>query len=165
MLQRRCFDDNIKNAGLGDSRETMIVLIPELPAQVTPASLYRYLTSCMEKVWLLPVFRRRGRLEKCEILRIRDPANDEVEYQGLAYVDNEMTGEALIKLIANCRLQGQALSPRVYFSRSNRKERRMRSTQPGELAIVDRRRADRRREHLVIERVHDHPLASPPLSS
>jgi hypothetical protein len=107
----------------------------------------------MKNVWLLPVFRRRGTLEKCEVIRIKDPVENRVEYQGLAYIDDDVTGEALIKQISSCRISGQTLQPRIYYNRSNRKERRMRAMQPGEMAIMDRRRTDRRRDNLIIDHV------------
>ncbi|MCB1759716.1 MAG: hypothetical protein KDI68_08040 [Gammaproteobacteria bacterium] len=131
----------------------MIILIPGIPADTNPDSLQQFLQNCMNSVWLLPVFRRRGRVERCEVLRIKDPAQNRVEYHGLAYVDDETTGEALIKQISSCRIDGRTMQPRIYHSRSSNKERRMRSTDPEELAIVDRRRSDRRRNNLIIDHI------------
>ena len=45
-------------------------------------------------------------IEKCEILRIKDRDSNQVQYQGLAHIDDDITGEALIKQLNNCHFQG-----------------------------------------------------------
>ena len=140
----------------------MIILIPDLGENTTPEQLYQFVSSCMKNVWLLPVFSRKGRLEKCEILRIKARDSSQVQYQGLAYVDDDMTGQALIKQLSNCHLTGSALKPRIYHSRSAVKERRVNLSDSENIAIVDRRRTDRRRNNLLIERVvSPTPLSTP----
>ena len=131
----------------------MIILIPDLGEETSPERLYGFVASCMKNIWLLPVFRRKGRLEKCEILRIKDRDSNRVQYQGLAYVNDDMTGEALIKQLNNCHLTGNSLKTRVYHSRSAIKDRRVNLADSDNIAIVNRRRTDRRRSNLLIERV------------
>jgi len=131
----------------------MIILIPDVGESTSPEKLHDYISSCMKNVWLLPVFRRKGRLEKCEILRIKDPESRLVQYQGLAYVDDDITGEALIKQLNGCHLLGTRLKPRIYRSRSDIKERRVNLADSDNIAIVNRRRKERRRSNLLIERI------------
>lgn len=131
----------------------MIILIPDLGANISPDKLSEFVSSCMKNVWLLPVFIRKGRLEKCEILRIKERETNRVQYQGLAYVDNDITGKALIKQLSGCYFKGISLKPRVYHTRSAIKERRVNLADSDNIAIVNRRRRDRRRSDLLIERV------------
>jgi len=138
----------------------MIILIPDLGKDTSPEKLCEFVAFRMKNVWPLPGFRRRGRLEKCEILRIKDQESNRVQYQGLAYVDDDMAGAALIRQLNGCHLEGVNLRPRVYHSRSAVKERRVNLSDSDNLAIVNRRRTDRRRCNLLIEKV-----VSPPASS
>ena len=130
----------------------MIILIPDLGENISPEKLHKFVSSCMKNVWLLPVFIRKGRLEKCEILRIKDPQTDPVQYQGLAYVDDDVTGKALVKQLNGCHFAGISLKPRVYHSRSSIKERRVNLADSHNIAIVNRRGRDRRRSGLLVER-------------
>jgi len=139
----------------------MIVLIPDLDQSTTPEDLHEYVAGCMKSVWLVPIFRRKGRLEKCEILRIKDPDNDQVQHQGLVYVDDEATGAALIKQLSGCRFFRKTLKPRIYHQRSRTRERRVNLVDSEDIAIFNRRRSDRRRQNLLIERV----VSSLPLST
>lgn len=131
----------------------MIVLLPDLNQNTKPEELHEYVANCMKNAWLLPIFRRKGRLEKCEILRIKDPDNEKIQYQGLVYVDDEATGAALIKQLSGCRFSHNTLKPRIYHHRTNSRERRVSLVDSENIAIVDRRRSDRRRKNLLIERV------------
>ncbi|MCP5407098.1 MAG: hypothetical protein H6963_06025 [Chromatiaceae bacterium] len=131
----------------------MIILIPDLAENTSPDNLHQYVSSCMKNVWLLPVFRKKGSLEKCEILRIKDRDSNQVQYQGLAYIDDDITGEALIKQLNNCHFQGINLKPRVYHSRAATKERRVNLADSNDIAIVNRRRRERRRSNLLIEKI------------
>ncbi|MCP4286898.1 MAG: hypothetical protein GY792_21040 [Gammaproteobacteria bacterium] len=91
-------------------------------------------------------------MEKCEILRIKDRNSNQVQFQGLVYVDDDMTGMALIKQLNTYRLKGSNLHPRVYHTRSDNKERRVNLVDSHDIAIVNRRRIDRRRSNLLVER-------------
>lgn len=138
----------------------MIILIPDLSENITPERLYELVASCMKSVWILPIFRRKGQVEKCEILRIKDRDSNQVEYQGLVYVSDEMTGNSLIKQLNGCQLAGICLNCRVYHIRSPRKERRVNLSDSNDIAIINRRKTDRRRSNLLIERVISPPVPS-----
>ena len=138
----------------------MIILIPDLGENISPERLYELVASCLKGIWLLPIFQRKGHLEKCEILRIKDRDNNKVQYQGLAYVSDDMTGKALIKQLNSCRINEKQLNSRIYHSRSTIKERRVNLSDSNNIAIVNRRRTDRRRDNLLIERVVSPPPAS-----
>lgn len=129
----------------------MIILIPDLGENTSPEILRDFVASCMKNIWLMPVFRKKGRLEKCEILRIKERDSNRVQYQGLAYVDDDITGAALIKQLNSCQFDGNQLKTRVYRSRCATRERRVNLADSDNIAIVNRRRTDRRRGNLLIE--------------
>ena len=141
----------------------MIILIPDLGENISPERLYELVASCLKNIWLLPIFQRKGHLEKCEILRIKDRDNNRVQYQGLAYISDDITGKALIKQLNSCQIDEKYINCRVYHSRSNIKERRVNLADSNDIAIVNRRRRDRRRDNLLIERVVS-PPPSPTIS-
>ena len=152
-----------KNSWVWHGIDSMIILIPDLDENTDPEQLYQFVSSCMKNVWLLPVFSRKGHLEKCEVLRIKASDSNQVQYQGLAYVDDDKTGQALIKQLGNCHLRGATLKPRVYHSRSAAKERRVNLADSENIAIVNRRRRDRRRSNLLIEKIVAPAQLSAPL--
>ncbi len=131
----------------------MIVLILQIPESATQEALCHFVKTSLRKVWLLPVF-KKGLLESCEIRRIIDPKDGSTEYQALIRVDDVRTGEALAKQLNGKALSGGKIRARIYHPRSPKRERRVNLADSHNIAIVDRRRKERRRPNLVIETMH-----------
>lgn len=128
----------------------MIIIVPNLPADFGPARLCELAGRALKGIWLLPSF-RRGRIETCEILRIRQAANRVEEFHGLIHLSESGTGKALIRQLNRVTLGGSPIRAREYFERSPRRDHRVDIPGSPPLAIVDRRKGDRRRPHLSIE--------------
>ncbi len=129
----------------------MIIFIQDLSDSTTRAELNTFITQDLNRAQLIP-FLKRGKLEMSDIIRIKDLDTGKVEYHGLAYIDDAMEGETLVKHLNGCRLSGKTMKVREYFPRNHR-ERRV-SPEKEQLAIVDRRRLDRRRKNLRIETLY-----------
>ncbi|HHH39792.1 MAG TPA: hypothetical protein ENK50_09490 [Sedimenticola sp.] len=130
----------------------MIIFIRNIPDTTTREELDAFISRGLRRTQLLP-FLRRERLQSSDILKIHDLDADRVEYHGLAYIDDDMEGAALIKSLNGSQLQGRSMQVREYFPRNSQRDRRLGSA-PAPLAIVDRRRRERRRKNLRIETLY-----------
>jgi hypothetical protein len=139
----------------------MIIFIRDISDSTSQKELNAFTTQGLRRTQILP-FLRRGKLKMSDILRIRNLDTDRVEYHGLAYIDDDREGETLIRHLSGSLLHGKVMEVREYFPRSGRRERRLNSGK-GQLAIVDRRRGDRRRKNLQIETLYGSlPDGKPP---
>lgn len=137
----------------------MIIFIQNVPETVSQKELDDFISEGLRRVRIFPYF-AKGTLETCDVLRIRD--GERVEYHGLAFIEGERAGRALIRHLRGWRLGGESVALRQYLVRSKNRDRRMLSADNQELAIVDRRRGERRRDNLLIETVYGAELPSAP---
>lgn len=128
----------------------MIVIIPNLPPEYGITELRMLATGALDNVWLLPLF-RKGQITNCEILRIHDPDAAGQECHGLIYLQNEATGKALIRQFGKTMLNGEPVQARQFFERTSGHDHRVDLHRDHPLAIIDRRKGDRRRPHLLVE--------------
>jgi hypothetical protein len=101
----------------------MIVFIREIPETASQKELGDFVCEGLKRMRLLP-FPRQRKLEKCDILRIKDLDTDRVEYHGLAYLKDERTAKALIKHLDGSKLNGKKVEVRAYHKRSPLGDRR-----------------------------------------
>jgi len=128
----------------------MIVIILNLPPEYGIEELRMLAAGALENVWLLPLF-KKGQITNCEILRIRDPDAADQEYHGLVHLQDKATGKALIRQLGKTMLNGEPVQARQFFERSSSRDHRVDLHRDSPLAIVDRRKSDRRRPHLLVE--------------
>ncbi len=128
----------------------MIVIIPDLPPDYGLESLRMLAEGALDNMWLLPLF-KKGQIQGCEILHIHDQQGGGRESHGLVYLQDEQTGRALIRQLRRATLNGRPVRARQYFERTASRDQRVGLHGPAPLAIVDRRKGDRRRRHLTIE--------------
>jgi len=130
----------------------MIIFIREIPKTVGRQDLCAFVNKGLHARWLLPMFHEKN-VEKCEILRIENMETQLSEYHGLVYVDDDRTGQTLIKQLNGGKLGDRKVEVRSYRKRATRQERRRRLDGSNDLVIVDRRCSDRRRKNLIIETI------------
>ncbi|HEB96624.1 MAG TPA: hypothetical protein ENI96_09375 [Sedimenticola thiotaurini] len=128
----------------------MIVIVPNLPADFGPARLRLLARDTLRGIWLLPSS-RRGRIEGCEILHIRDADGLVEEFHGLIHLSESAAGKAFIRQLNRQSVGGRRIQAREYIERSPERDHRVGLRPPAPLAIVDRRKGDRRRQHLTRE--------------
>jgi len=131
----------------------MIIFIREIPETASQKELGDFISGGLNRMRLLP-FSRRRKVEKCDILRIKDLDTDRVEYHGLAYLDDERAAKALIKQLNGAALNGKKVDVRSYYKRSVDRDRRRPGRQMTNLAILNRRQGDRRRGNILVETLH-----------
>lgn len=143
----------------------MIIFIREIPETASQKELGDFVSGGLGRMRLLP-FTRKGKVEKCDILRIKDLATDRVEYHGLAYLDDERTAKTLVKKLNGAKLNGKRVEVHGYCKRSPLRDRRQSDRPMENLAIMDRRQKDRRRTNILIETLHgSRPAVLPDVNS
>lgn len=143
----------------------MIIFIREIPETASKKEVDDFVSDGLNRMRLLP-FPRKRKVEKCDILRIKDLDTNRVEYHGLAYIDDERTAKVLIKHLNDTKLNGKRVQVRNYHKRSPLGERRRPERQMTNLAIMDRRQGDRRRSNILVETLHgSRPAMLPDINS
>ncbi len=130
----------------------MIVIVPNLPPKYGIGALRALTDEALENVWLLPLF-KKGQITNYEILRIHDPDGAGEECHGLVHLHDRQTGKALIRQLGKSTLNGRPIQARQFFERNSSRDHRVDLHADSPLAIVDRRKGDRRRSRLMIELV------------
>ena len=135
----------------------MIIFIQNIPGPLSREELENFVAEGLRRVRTFPYF-AKGTLEKCDVLRIK--AKDQVEYHGLAFIDGERAAKAHIRYLPGSTLAGRKVVVRQYHQRAEQGDRRVLPPNREDLAIVDRRRGDRRRRNLQIEALYGHDFPS-----
>ena len=128
----------------------MVIFIRKIPETASQKDLGEFIAAGLRRTGFLRLFRKR-QTQDCDILRIKDLDKDLVEYHGLAYIKDKRLAASLVKNLNGSKLKGKRVEVRRYYQRSPDRERRTRLSSPENLAIVDRRQGERRRDHLMIE--------------
>ncbi len=128
----------------------MIIFVPNLPEELGLAGLRQLAERALRGIWLLPLT-NRGRIEACEILHIREAGGKGEEFHGLVHLSEDSMGRPFIRQLGRETLDGRPIRAREYVERSPLRDPRVGLPAPSPLAIVDRRKGDRRRPNLHIE--------------
>lgn len=128
--------------------QIMEVFIRRLPNSTTRLDLMQFITSALKPKWYLLQFSPSGNLMHCDICRIEDPHNNQVEYHGIVQIEPPSAAINVIKQLNGEFFKSKKVEVRKFFRRSiKRDRRRMSPTQP----ITDQRRQDRRRPYIHTE--------------
>jgi len=131
----------------------MILFIRDIPETVNHKNLCDFVSKGLHHVWGKPLF-NKGKIERCDVLRIKDLDNNHVEYHGLAFIDNDKTAKALMKQLNRSKLNGKKVDVRKFRIRTPDLDSRRSYTSTQNLAFIDRRRRDRRRPNLLLETLY-----------
>ena len=131
----------------------MIIFVKGIPSSAQRQDLHDFILRGLQRRWLLPMFQKKS-VDKCDILRIENMENQRFEYHGLVHVGDDRTGQALIKQLDGTRFGDREVEVRSYQQRTGQRDRRLLpQSGPGNLAIVDRRCKERRRQNLIVETI------------
>lgn len=130
----------------------MLLFIRLLPESTTEHELRQFVHRAVYSPWLR-LIGPPSRVSSVQIIRICNPEIDSVEYHGIVGVEPAKTALSVIKKLDERELRGKKVTVRKYFSRSARRDRRLQRPEVRFLAIFNRRKKNRRRLNLAIERV------------
>ncbi len=130
----------------------MKLLIRQLPASITEQDVKNFVSKGVTPLWkrFLPT---KTRVDDIKILKITDAVRHTVEYHGVVAISPESAVTAAVRSLHAKRLKETSVAVDRYHNRSSYRDQRSSQIEPRELAISDRRIADRRRSGLLIEQV------------
>ncbi len=128
----------------------MEVFVRRLPESVTRLDLLHFLSAGAKGRWSLFNRRTSAAVINCEIFRIVNLEDDSVEFHGIAHVEPADVAMTTIERLDGSYLKGKLMEVRPYIQRSASGDRR-RNPVSGETGYSERRRENRRREHLSID--------------
>ncbi|MGR9116166.1 MAG: RNA recognition motif domain-containing protein [Gammaproteobacteria bacterium] len=126
----------------------MIVFLRRIPAGTKKYEISAFLDQALNG----GLFTKSGRIDDIQILKLRDKWSNSVEYHGLVRIEPEAAAKRVIKMLNRKPINGKPINVREYFLRNWHNDRRLRMNH-FEAEIQERRKSDRRRNHLEIERV------------
>lgn len=132
----------------------MDIFIRRLPKSTTRLDLIQFAAEALEPHWHLLEFSPIGRLRGCEIIRIADELQDNVEYHGIIHVEPQKAGLAVIDRLNGTFLNNKKVDVRQFHQRSAQHDRRRHQPQPLPVEISEQRKRDRRRPQLVFNNLH-----------
>jgi len=127
----------------------VLVFIRLLPESVTQSDLRKFVRNALRPSWLNP-FSSQSRIQATEIRKLCNRATLSVEYHGVVEIESAKAAVAAIHKLNRTSLKGKVVEVRKYFQRSLQRDRR---EGVPELLSANRRKQDRRREGMTVERV------------
>ncbi len=135
----------------------MLVFIRNMPESISSDELHRLVDAVMKRSWF--PFRQRGSIENLDIIKVQDQDNRTVEHHGLVDIEPDGTALAAIKKLNRSFIGGGQVSAGPYSIRSAYRDRRGHKPHEEDLSVIDRRRGDRRRENLIMDKLSDEQVA------
>ncbi|MCW8890947.1 MAG: RNA-binding protein [Sedimenticola sp.] len=129
----------------------MEVFIRRLPNSTTRLDLMQFISSALKPKWYLLQFAPLGNLMHCDICRIDDPLNKQVEYHGIVQIEPPSAAIAVIKQLNGEYFKSKKVEVRKFFRRSINRDRRRLAPHLTPSSLTDQRKQDRRRPHIHTE--------------
>lgn len=129
----------------------MEVFIRRLPNSTTRLDLMQFISSALKPRWYLLQFAPVGTLTHCDICRIDDQLNNQVEYHGIVQIEPPSAALNVIKQLNGEYFKSKKVEVRKFFRRSIKRDRRR--VMPASLTKnhIDQRKQDRRRPYIHTE--------------
>ncbi|MCW8908464.1 MAG: RNA-binding protein [Sedimenticola sp.] len=132
----------------------MDIFIRRLPNSTTRLDLMQFISSALEPKWYLLQFSPLGKLTHCDICRIDDSGNGQVEYHGLAQIEPPSAALQVINRLNGEYFKNKKVEVRKFFRRSAKRDRRHVADPELPNGTFDKRKKDRRRPDLHMEYLH-----------
>ncbi len=133
----------------------MNIFLRRIPANTKHIEISEFVTPALNN----GLFKKPSKILNIEILALRDIRVDSIEYHGMVTLDSESSVKHVVNGLRNRRLNGRYVVVRPYFHRNvSNDPRQSSSNQSKPEAVIERRKADRRRgKYLeIIKNVSDH---------
>lgn len=128
----------------------MLVFIRLLPESVTQSDLRKFVSRAMRSYWS-SLFFPSSRIRSTEIRKCSNSTNHSVEYHGIVDIEPAKAAVKAIRKLNRRSLKGKEVEVRKYYQRSALRDRRIDDAE--DIPTGERRRQDRRRQAMHIERV------------
>jgi len=135
----------------------MLVFIQNMPESISSKELHQLVDNAMNRSWF--PFRRRGSIENLDIFRVQDQDGRTVEHHGLVDIEPDRTALAALKRLNRSVIRGGRVVASPYAVRSVRRDRRGHKPHKEDLSVINRRKSDRRRANLIMDKLADERLA------
>jgi len=132
----------------------MDIFIRRLPNSTTRLDLMQFISAALKPKWYLLQFSPLGRLTHCDICRIDDTGNGQIEYHGLARIDPPSAALHAINRLNGEYFKNKKVEVRKFFRRSAKRDRRHVTDSGVPFDTFEKRKKDRRRPHLHMEYLH-----------
>ena len=125
----------------------MWIFYRQLPQDTTIRQISKVtLKGCKSRLGLSSLFKRNV-IKRCKIIRIQDTKANITEYHAIVQVDSPITAGNIIDRLKGKTINGLHLNPHRYHRRYPSRDRRNHQETPPNL--LERRKGDRRRPHLI----------------
>ena len=132
----------------------MDIFIRRLPNSTTRLDLMQFIASALKPKWYRLQFSPLGKLTHCDICRIDDSQNDQVEYHGIARIDPPSAALQVINRLNGELFKNKQVEVRKFFRRSAKRDRRHLRKEGPLPGRLEKRKQDRRRPDLHMEHLH-----------
>lgn len=132
----------------------MDIFIRRLPNSTTRLDLMQFISAALKPKWYLLQFAPLGKLTHCDICRIDDTGNGQVEYHGIAQVEPPSAALQVINRLNGEYFKSKKVEVRKFFRRSSKRDRRHLTDTELPQGIFEKRKQDRRRPDLHMEYLH-----------
>ncbi len=119
----------------------MVIFIRKIPANTKLSELINFVEPAVKG----GIFRRSGIIRDAKILALRDTRLRTVEFHGLITVEPEKIALRVVKNLKGKRFKGKFIIVREYVQRDWHNDPRQNCDAVLTAAMIDRRKADRRR--------------------
>lgn len=121
----------------------MIVFFKNLPEKTTYDDLVHFVEPALKGNF----FKKKGEIERVQMLIIKDPKKENLEFHGLVRIEPDIVAERVIKKLNRKIFLGYPIEVREYFLRSGYNDRREYNLPPNHV-LLGQRKNDRRRTYL-----------------
>ncbi|MCU7917275.1 MAG: RNA-binding protein [Candidatus Thiodiazotropha sp. (ex Dulcina madagascariensis)] len=125
----------------------MWIFFKHLPPDISTKEIRRVTLKGARPGRLFFQFFNKTQIKRSQIIRIKDPGADRLEYHAIVQVESASAADAIIENLDGKTVNGLFLKPHRYHRRVHHRNRRIRQASLG--GDQDRRIKDRRRSNLV----------------
>lgn len=131
----------------------MELFIRRLPEATTRLDLIQFVSDALKPRWHLLQFAPAGSLTGCEILRVEDTGQENVEFHGVIDITPAAAALTALERLNGNYFKSKKVEVRKYFHRSVERDRRHHQSLLTD-DVQEQRKRDRRRTHLLTEPLH-----------
>ena len=131
----------------------MLFSIKNMPESVSRKQLHQIVEHAMHHFWF--PLRRKGSIESLDIIKIQNGDKRTAEYHGVVEIEPDGIALVAMKRLSRSTLWGRQVSVGPYAIRSAYRDRRGHKPHKEDLRVIDRRKGDRRKSHLIMNWLAD----------
>ncbi len=134
----------------------MWILVTNISPAATHDDIYRFAKRGLKGRWMPIATASRGKVKRCGIMRISNSGKTVLEFHGLVSIEPIRSAMQAIERLHGRKMRGVNVGVRRYFSRSTERDRRNLFEQQPLSEEDERRRSDRRRAEIRVDKTYRH---------